>query len=210
MNRNRTKINTMNKSRKKSIRRTFMSAGGGGTAGCHVQFALLLCCLVLAKCDRTIQNEIDSGSQTHTKNSFTELTGGSIVGEKWLRQAESPYTLQTDLHIERTGRLYIEPGVKVHVAPMVGITVRGILNALVSFVFDKLFFVNIGLLIIGANVHFFGWKKIEFQKPFRISSSLILYFLGLRCCFFFYSCSLRFVKYVFIRMVEEYIPINSM
>lgn len=124
----------MNKSRKKSIRRTFIS--GDGVGGCQVQFMLLLFCLVLAKCDKTIQNEIDSGSQTHTKNSFTELTGGSIVGEKWLRQAESPYTLQTDLHIERTGRLYIEPGVKVHVAPMVGITVRGILNALVSFIFN--------------------------------------------------------------------------
>lgn len=136
MNRNRTQANcTMNKSRKKSIRRTFggYGDGGGGVAGCQVQFVLLLCCLVLAKCDKSIQNEIDSGSTMHAKNSFTELMGGSIVGEKWLRQAESPYTLQADLHIERTGRLYIEPGVKVHVAPMVGITVRGILNALVSF-----------------------------------------------------------------------------
>lgn len=137
----------MNKSRKKSIRRTFMSAADGVT-GRQVQFLLLLFCLVLAKCDKTIQNEIDSGSQTHTKNSFTELTGGSIVGEKWLRQAESPYTLQTDLQIERTGRLYIEPGVKVHVAPMVGITVRGILNALVSF-FSSLFCVELNGFWIG-------------------------------------------------------------
>lgn len=121
----------MNKSRKKSIRRTLTSAT---VAGCHVQSVLLVLCAVLAKCDKTIQNEIDSGSEMHTKNSFTELAGGSVVGEKWLRQAESPYTLQSDLHIERTGRLYIEPGVKVHVAPMVGITVRGILNALVSLV----------------------------------------------------------------------------
>lgn len=68
----------------------------------------------------------------HTKNSFTELAGGRVIGEKWLRASESPYTLHTDLVVERSGRLIVEPGVQVHVAPMVGITVRGVLNALVS------------------------------------------------------------------------------
>lgn len=93
---------------------------------------LLLWCSVLTKCDTNLLNEIDNGSQVHTKTSFTELQGGRIISEKWLRHMESPYTLHTDLLIERTGRLYIEPGVRVHVAPMVGITVRGVLNALVS------------------------------------------------------------------------------
>lgn len=99
---------------------------------CLVQFVLMVYCSLLANCDKTILNEIDNGSQVHTKNTLTELSGGRIIGEKWLRQMESPYFLQVDLNVERSGRLYIEPGVRVHVAPMVGITVRGVLNALVS------------------------------------------------------------------------------
>lgn len=86
----------------------------------------------IAECDKTILNEIDNGGEVHAKNSLTELAGGPIIGEKWLRQMESPYLLQMDLTIEKTGKLFIEPGVTVHVAPMVGITVRGVLNALVS------------------------------------------------------------------------------
>lgn len=86
------------------------------------------------KCDTSIFNEIDDGDGTqHDKGgTLTELAGGKIISEKWLRQLESPYTLQTDLTIERTGKLFVEPGVTVHVAPMVGITVRGVLTALVS------------------------------------------------------------------------------
>lgn len=88
---------------------------------------------LLVKCDTNIFNEIDDGDETqHAKNTLTELSGGKIIGEKWLRQLESPYTLQTDLTIERTGKLFVEPGVTVHVAPMVGITVRGVITALVS------------------------------------------------------------------------------
>lgn len=121
----------MNEKRTKSI--LALRASNVDTYRCLVHYFLfLLTYSVLANCDKSIQNEIDSGSQVHTKNSFTELSGGRIVGEKWLRTIESPYSLHTDLLIERSGRLIIEPGVKVHVAPMVGITVRGILNALVS------------------------------------------------------------------------------
>lgn len=88
----------------------------------------------IAKCDKTILNEIDNGGVEPAKNSLTELAGGQIITEKWLRQIESPYLLQMDLTVEKTGKLYIEPGVTVHVAPMVGITVRGVLNALVSMI----------------------------------------------------------------------------
>lgn len=87
----------------------------------------------LVKCDTSLYNEIDNVDDTHSKNALTELEGGKIISEKWLRQIESPYTLQTDLTIERTGKLIVEPGVTVHVAPMVGITVRGVLTALVSY-----------------------------------------------------------------------------
>lgn len=86
----------------------------------------------IVKCDNNVLNEIDNGSELHAKNTLTELTGGRIIGEKWLRQMESPYSLETDLTVERSGKLFIEPGVTIHVAPMVGITVRGVLTALVS------------------------------------------------------------------------------
>lgn len=95
---------------------------------------LLLLLPAIVKCDNNnnVLNEIDNGGEVHAKNTLTELTGGRVIGEKWLRQMESPYSLETDLTVERSGKLFIEPGVTVHVAPMVGITVRGVLTALVS------------------------------------------------------------------------------
>lgn len=90
----------------------------------------------IVKCDNNnnnnVLNEIDNGGEVHAKSTLTELSGGRVIGEKWLRQTESPYSLQMDLTVERSGKLFIEPGVTVHVAPMVGITVRGVLTALVS------------------------------------------------------------------------------
>lgn len=93
---------------------------------------LLLQQPAIVKCDNNVLNEIDNGGTVHAKSTLTELSGGRIIGEKWLRQMESPYTLEMDLTVERSGKLFIEPGVTIHVAPMVGITVRGILTALVS------------------------------------------------------------------------------
>lgn len=94
---------------------------------------LLLLLPAIVKCDNNnVLNEIDNGGEVQTKNTLTELSGGRVIGEKWLRQIESPYSLQMDMTIERSGKLLIEPGVTIHVAPMVGITVRGILTALVS------------------------------------------------------------------------------
>ncbi|XP_055547714.1 protein bark beetle isoform X2 [Wyeomyia smithii] len=61
---------------------------------------------------------------------YTEIAGDVVLGEKVLRAAESPYSLRTDLEIERRARLIIEPGVTIYFAPMVGITVRGSLMAL--------------------------------------------------------------------------------
>lgn len=98
-----------------------------------VTTTLLFLLPAIVKCDNNnVLNEIDNGGEVHAKNTLTELTGGRVIGEKWLRQMESPYSLETDLTVERSGKLFIEPGVTVHVAPMVGITVRGVLSALVS------------------------------------------------------------------------------
>lgn len=93
---------------------------------------LLLLLPAIVNCDNNVLNEIDNGGEVHAKNTLTDLSGGRVIGEKWLRQIESPYSLEMDLTVERSGKLFVEPGVTVHVAPMVGITVRGVLTALVS------------------------------------------------------------------------------
>jgi hypothetical protein len=77
----------------------------------------------------------DHNHYNHYENSvsdFTDLTGGKVVGERLLRSSESPYLLRMDLEVERQAKLVIEPGVTIHFAPMVGITVRGVLTAIVS------------------------------------------------------------------------------
>ncbi|XP_029155064.1 protein bark beetle-like [Nylanderia fulva] len=59
-----------------------------------------------------------------------ELHGGRVVrGERILPISKSPYLLREDLFIERDGKLVIEPGVEIRFAPMIGITVRGIISS---------------------------------------------------------------------------------
>ncbi|KAK6621231.1 hypothetical protein RUM43_011537 [Polyplax serrata] len=62
----------------------------------------------------------------------TPLYGGTIDGQIRLERARSPYLVQEDVIIERNGEMVIEPGVMVKFSPMVGLTVRGILNIQVS------------------------------------------------------------------------------
>lgn len=63
---------------------------------------------------------------------FTEIGETEITGEKILYASESPFILRQDLEIQPNAKLTVEPGVTVHFAPMVGITVRGQLKAIVS------------------------------------------------------------------------------
>lgn len=65
-------------------------------------------------------------------NQHTEIEEDSIIGEKTLYLSESPYLLRKDLEVRKHGRLLIEPGVHIHFAPQVGITVIGELRAIVS------------------------------------------------------------------------------
>lgn len=66
---------------------------------------------------------------------LTELAGGVVAGGRAVWQLEgSPYLLRDDLLVERSAELVIEPGVEVRFAPMVGITVRGKLVAVVRLV----------------------------------------------------------------------------
>ena len=90
-------------------------------------------------------NEINGMSDKFSyNNEFTELAGGSIVGERTLRYSNSPYIVRMDVDIQQGAKLVIEPGVVLHFAPMVGLTVRGSIIAVVSIqMFVKLKFVHI-------------------------------------------------------------------
>lgn len=63
---------------------------------------------------------------------FTEINEQEISGEKILYASESPFLLRQDLEVQRNAKLIVEPGVTVHFAPMVGITVHGQIKAIVS------------------------------------------------------------------------------
>lgn len=79
-------------------------------------------------------NEITDDRQAAEmqRHQMADLPGGEIAGERTLRRADSPYLLRSDLEVAVGGKLIVEPGVTVHVAPMVGITVYGALLATVS------------------------------------------------------------------------------
>ncbi|XP_015594324.1 protein bark beetle isoform X2 [Cephus cinctus] len=61
---------------------------------------------------------------------FTELPGGRITkGQRLLERSRSPYLLREDLFVERAGELVVESGVEIRFAPMIGITIRGVITA---------------------------------------------------------------------------------
>ncbi|XP_054261454.1 protein bark beetle-like isoform X2 [Macrosteles quadrilineatus] len=66
---------------------------------------------------------------TDPPGSGTEISQGFITRKQRLEKSLSPFILRGDLVIEREGELVVDPGVEVRFAPMVGITVRGVLTA---------------------------------------------------------------------------------
>lgn len=84
-------------------------------------------------------NDDDNIHKMNDELGLTEISNGMITGERLLKLSESPYLLRQDLEIERGSMLIIEPGVTVHFAPMIGITVRGSIRAIVSVHYIYLF-----------------------------------------------------------------------
>lgn len=63
----------------------------------------------------------------------TEHAGGTIVNDRIVfERSKSPYLLKNDLIVEEKAEVIIEPGVEVRVVPQIGVTVRGVLTAVVS------------------------------------------------------------------------------
>lgn len=76
-----------------------------------------------------------SSDEDNAYKTYTEFPGGQITrGQRILERSKSPYLLREDLYVERGGELVIEPGVEIRFAPMIGITVRGILTAKVFII----------------------------------------------------------------------------
>ncbi|KAL7298472.1 hypothetical protein TKK_0008257 [Trichogramma kaykai] len=78
----------------------------------------------------TEPNYASSNSLESGYRGLTELAFGRVLrNQRVLERAKSPYVLRQDLVIEADAQLVIEPGVEVRFAPMIGITVRGLLKA---------------------------------------------------------------------------------
>lgn len=72
-------------------------------------------------------------STVPASSAFTEHPGGTIIDDKLIfSRAKSPYWLRNDIVVERNAEMIVEPGVTIRVEPQVGITVRGVLTAVVS------------------------------------------------------------------------------
>lgn len=72
-------------------------------------------------------------STVPVSSAFTEHPGGTIIDDKLIfARAKSPYWLRNDIVVERNAEMIVEPGVTIRVEPQVGITVRGVLTAVVS------------------------------------------------------------------------------
>uniref|UniRef100_A0A182WH36 Uncharacterized protein n=1 Tax=Anopheles minimus TaxID=112268 RepID=A0A182WH36_9DIPT len=97
---------------------------------------------------------------------YTEIGGDVVLGEKVLRASESPYSMRTDLEVERRARLIIEAGVTIHFAPMVGITVRGSIVAMVSV--DQLFTSLFASTLILSFGMFRGWPWTGVGEGFEL------------------------------------------
>lgn len=80
-----------------------------------------------------LETKIISTSELTGNRQSTELEEQSVVDRKLrLVRSDSPYQIKHDLLIDKNGELEIEPGVELHFAPMVGLTVRGLLLAKVT------------------------------------------------------------------------------
>lgn len=109
-----------------------------------MQSLWLLLVITIVKCQDEVSTDTPSIYYTEPSipdaKSLTELTGGHIIGgQRILERTKSPYVLREDLYVEEKGELVIQPGVEIRFAPMIGITVRGIITAKVNTSNDLFF-----------------------------------------------------------------------
>ena len=88
------------------------------------------------------ENETPDDDAGEVPSRFTEISEREITGEKILYLSESPFLLRQDLDVRLNAKLIVEPGVTIYFAPMVGITVYGQIQAIVSKHFYSIHKVN--------------------------------------------------------------------
>lgn len=109
--------------------------------------------------DNTLMSS-SSGTSMAPSTTYTELSGGSITSDRILRSSESPYSARDHITIEKGAKLIIEPGVRVEFAPTVGITVRGIIHAVVSI---QLLCDIIYAFLVPKDTRF-EWQNLSFTR----------------------------------------------
>lgn len=86
----------------------------------------------LTFCESEEFSTVGTSAYRNGPSGATEHPGGIITeGQQRLFKSKSPYWIRSDLTIEKNAELVIEAGVEIRFEPMVGITVKGILTAMV-------------------------------------------------------------------------------
>lgn len=63
---------------------------------------------------------------------YTEHPGGTFTDDRVVfSRSQSPYWIRNDIIVEENAELLVEPGVELRFEPQTGITVRGVLTAVV-------------------------------------------------------------------------------
>lgn len=94
--------------------------------------SLTLLVIIPALC----QPEYHWSTQEPSSGSSLELIehpGGTVKSDLHvIKNVGKPYILRNDLIVESNAEVVIEPGVEIRFEPQIGITVRGIMKAVVS------------------------------------------------------------------------------
>lgn len=95
---------------------------------------------------RTYANDYTWPNEIKSAKGYTEWSGGIVTNYHRLRADQSPYSILSNIVVEDTGQLIIDPGVTLKFSPKTGITVKGsiIANVIHFFaIFEIYIYINI-------------------------------------------------------------------
>ncbi|KAK7867001.1 hypothetical protein R5R35_006866 [Gryllus longicercus] len=110
---------------------------------CFVVICANMCPVTHGSGDDVVTFNVDEEYHTVTQSipqQLTQLQGGRVSDRTVrLTKEKSPYLLREDLIIEPSGELVVDPDVEIRFSPMVGLTVKGVLSAKVSYDFELVY-----------------------------------------------------------------------
>lgn len=75
---------------------------------------------------------VNTYTDRNNRPEFTEHPGGTFTNDRVaFTRYRSPYLIRNDIIVEENAEMVIEPGVEMRFQPQTGITVRGVLTAVV-------------------------------------------------------------------------------